>query len=116
MYCMPKVGSRASLYFPCEKEEKAIVVHCMRTNGDSCEKMGNSQKKGLSTEYGKELCMEEENLKLFCEKSGMKISLEDTMAIALESSKKIKLEGASIHMKGKTVTIETPVELRLSKK
>ena len=60
--------------------------------------------------------MEEENLKLFCEKSGMKISLEDTMAIALESSKKIKLEGASIHMKGKTVTIETPVELRLSKK
>lgn len=116
MYCMPKVGSRASLYFPFEKEEKAIVVHCVRTNGDSCEKMGNSQKKGLSTEYGKELCMEEEKLKLFCEESGMRISLEDTMAIALESSKKIKLEGASIHMKGKTVTIETPVELRLSKK
>lgn len=116
MYCMPKVGSKASLYFPCEKEEKAIVVHCVRTNGGSCEKMANSQKKGLSTEYGKELCMKEEKLELSCEKSGMKISLEDTAAVALESSKKIKVEGASIHMKGKTVTIETPVELRLSKK
>ena len=55
MYCMPQVGTKVSLYFKNSDEREAVVVNCIRTNGDSCEKMKDPSKRAFATEHNKEL-------------------------------------------------------------
>lgn len=52
MYCMPKAGTKVSLYFGDEEESSATVVNCVRTNGATCGKMGNPSNKHFTSEDG----------------------------------------------------------------
>ena len=55
MYCMPKVGTRVSLYCPSYDEKTAIAVNCVRTNGGDCDRMSDPAKRSFVTEHGKEM-------------------------------------------------------------
>ena len=52
MYCMPKVGTRVSLYCPNYDEKAAIAVNCVRTNGSDCDRMNDPAKRSFVTEHG----------------------------------------------------------------
>ena len=55
MYCMPKVGTRVSLYIPGGDEREARATDSPRTNGASCPEMGDFNQRYLTTEHGKRL-------------------------------------------------------------
>ncbi|RKI66641.1 hypothetical protein D7V91_12020 [bacterium 1xD42-67] len=55
MYCMPKVGTRVSLYCPNYDEKAAIAVNCVRTNGGDCDRMSDPAKRSFVTEHEKEM-------------------------------------------------------------
>lgn len=62
MYCMPKVGTKASLYFSSADERSGIATNSPRTNGGSDSKsevttkgFDNVQNRGMVTEHGKRM-------------------------------------------------------------
>ena len=62
-YCMPKAGTRAYLYFPDCYDQEPFAVGSIRTNGhSSC--FGSIQDRGLETEHGKKLRLQEDALRL----------------------------------------------------
>lgn len=60
-YCMPRVGTRAYLYFPDCYGQEAFAVGSIRTNGAAaC--FGNVQDRGLETEHGKKLLLQADTM------------------------------------------------------
>ena len=54
MYCMPQIGTKASLYFPDHDEKNAIAVNSIHINTD-CFGFLNFQNRGLATEHGRQI-------------------------------------------------------------
>lgn len=54
MYCMPQVGTKASLYFPDHDEKNAIAVNSIHINA-GCFGFSNPQNRGLATEHGRQM-------------------------------------------------------------
>ncbi|SFR87138.1 type VI secretion system Vgr family protein [Anaeromicropila populeti] len=52
MYCMPKAGTKVSLYFSDNDESSGTVVNCIRTNGGTSPKMDNHSNKHFTSEDG----------------------------------------------------------------
>ena len=89
MYMMPEVGSQVSLYFPSAKEEGAMVVNCIRQEGEA--KGKPYQERGLKTE-GKELklyptCVGVESLR-------GRVMLDDLEGIQLIADKGLQIQAA----------------------
>lgn len=117
MYCMPKVGTTVSLYFSNEEESSARAVNCIRMNGASCPNMADSNKKSLTTEYGKQMYLDSTSLGFLEESSGMQLKMEDNAAIFMKSSKKITLTAlGKIKIAGKKISVNTPVEMKILRK
>ena len=64
MYCMPKLGTKASLYFESADERSGIATNSPRTNGGNDEKsdlefegFSNVQNRGMVTEHDKRMDM-----------------------------------------------------------
>ena len=81
MYCMPKVGTKVSLYFSSEEEASARVINCIRENGETCEGMSDPNYRGLSTEHGKKLFLNPKELGVSEEEKGNYLKLEDDVAV-----------------------------------
>lgn len=114
MYCMPKVGTKVSLYFPDTDEQTARAIGCVRENGGSCPAMSDPSKRGLSTEYGKELFLNPEDMGLKSEIN--QLGLTDGQGVALATMKKVSVTSEKkIMMSGKTVCLETPKELQMAR-
>lgn len=114
MYCMPKVGSKVSLYFSSEEETSARVVNCIRENGKANVGMFEPSNRGLSTEHGKKLFLNPKELGISEEEKGNYLKLEDEVGVRLESSKKIEITAkGKTKLIGKQVLLETPVEINL---
>ncbi|MED4570697.1 YwqJ-related putative deaminase [Brevibacillus agri] len=92
MYCMPQVGTSASLYFPDATGKQAVVLGCVRKNGDSCAKTGNPNIRYFGTEHGSELELAPTALTIVsgC-KEPLKLTLDDHVGITLTSHKKLVL-------------------------
>ncbi|WP_431809358.1 hypothetical protein [Brevibacillus agri] len=92
MYCMPQVGTNASLYFPDTTGKRAMVLGCVRKNGDSCAKTGNPNIRYFGTEHGSELELAPTALTIVsgC-KEPLKLTLDDHVGITLTSHKKLVL-------------------------
>jgi hypothetical protein len=117
MYCMPQAGTTVSLYFSNEEESSARAVNCIRTNGDSCPAMADSSKKTLNTEHGKQLYLGQTSLGFIAEQSGVQLKMEDDVSILLESSKKISIAAlGKVMFKGKKISVQSPVEMKLYRK
>jgi len=117
MYCMPKVGTTVSLYFSNEEESSARAVSCVRTNGDSCTAMSDSNQKGLTTDYGKQMYLNSTSLGFSAKESGLQLKMEDDSSVLFESHKDIIIQTlGAIRFTGKTVSLKTPVEMKMARK
>lgn len=57
MYCMPKIGTTVSLYFPSHDEQEAYAVNCVRRVGEAQERLFDETAKSFLTENGKMMVM-----------------------------------------------------------
>ncbi|MBC2582891.1 hypothetical protein HGI79_22060, partial [Clostridium sp. DJ247] len=92
MYCMPKTGTYARLYFPDETGDNATALGCIRKNGGSCQKTGNPDNRYFGTEHGSELEITPGAINIVggC-KEPLKLSIDDALGVTLKSHKKLKL-------------------------
>ncbi|MGG3284540.1 hypothetical protein ABEQ74_29700, partial [Paenibacillus solani] len=121
MYCMPQIGTNATLYFPNDAGGKAKVTGCVRTNGGSCGKTGNPNNRYFGTEHGSELEITPTAINITSgSQEPLKISIDDEQGIILTSHRKLTLHAVddiSLYTP-KRIIIRTPnmvVAKRLSK-
>lgn len=88
MYCMPKVGTRVSLYCPNYDEKTAIAVNCVRTNGSNCDRMCDPSKRSFVTEHGKEMNLYPNEMSLIGGSNGL-FDLSDEVGITIGSEKPV---------------------------
>lgn len=116
MYCMPKVGTRISLYFKNINEESAIAVNCIRENSDSCPQMGNVNDRYLTTECNKQLYLKPDSMGLNSGESGMQLSLADGKAVTVSSGKEVCIAATKgIRFSAKKIILSTPSEFQLKR-
>ncbi|MBP2021900.1 hypothetical protein J2Z44_001696 [Clostridium punense] len=95
MYCMPKVGTDGTLYFPEATADKANVIGCSRKNGGSCSKTGNPNNRYLGTEHGSELEITPSAINIDSgSKKPLKITIDDNTGITITSHKKLTLNAS----------------------
>ena len=125
MYCMPKIGTKASLYFESADERSGIATNSPRTNGGNDEKsdldfegFSNVQNRGMVTEHNKRMDMYPSTMK-FSGTSNTNIPLEilfdDEIGIKFESNKIldiVSLEGIKIEG-NKNILGYTPLETKI---
>ena len=106
MYCMPQVGTRVSLYIPGWDEQEAMAIHCVRTNGDSCERMSDPSRRSFVSEHGKELNLYPEEMSLVGAQ-GL-VGLSDENGIVIQSRKPVVIVGQSVTFEAPVVDIQAP--------
>ncbi|WP_438347712.1 AHH domain-containing protein [Paenibacillus sp. FA6] len=96
MYCMPQIGTNATLYFPEVDGKGAIVTGCIRKNGEECEKSGDPNIRYFGTEHGSEAKLSPTGIDIVSgSKEPLKLTLEDDNGITLTSHKKLLLQADS---------------------
>ena len=106
MYCMPQVGTQVSLYIPGWDEQEAMAIHCVRTNGDSCERMSDPSRRSFVSEHGKELNLYREEMSLVGAQ-GL-VGLSDENGIVIQSRKPVVIVGQSVTFEAPVVDIQAP--------
>ena len=98
MYCMPQIGTKVALYFGDTDDVPATLVHCIRTNGDTCEAFSKPQVKSFITEANKGIVLGEDNININTnmdssmeDMAGSKIELSDAMGINIDTDKAISI-------------------------
>ena len=102
----PKVGTRVSLYIPGWDEQEAMAIHCVRTNGDSCERMSDPSRRSFVSEHGKELNLYPEEMSLVGAQ-GL-VGLSDENGIVIQSRKPVVIVGQSVTFEAPVVDIQAP--------
>ncbi|NEW09788.1 hypothetical protein GK047_28110 [Paenibacillus sp. SYP-B3998] len=118
MYCMPQVGTHASLYFPDATGDKAMVVGAVRKNGSSNAKTGDPSKRYFGTEHGSELELAPTAINIVGgSKQPLKLSFDDAIGVTMTSHKKLVLnagEGISLYTP-KRIVIQAQSQLMAKK-
>ena len=93
MYCMPKVGTRATLYLPGHDPGQAVARTSPRENGDSCGEMNDPQRRCFTSEHGKRMCLFPESMLFSGGVPGetLRLRLDDLSCLALESTRAIRI-------------------------
>ncbi|MFB6367944.1 hypothetical protein ACFCP7_28830, partial [Paenibacillus elgii] len=92
MYCMPKVGTQATLYLPDATGGRALAVGCVRKNGDSCAKTSDPNIRYFGTEHGSELELSPTAINIVSgSKEPLKLSFDDATGVTMTSHKKLVL-------------------------
>ena len=108
MYCMPKVGTRVSLYCPNFDERAAVTVNCVRTNGDSCSRMSNPAKRSFVTEHGKEMNLYPEEMSLLGGSEGL-VRLFDDNYLSISSKRPLTIiADQEVSFLAPTITVIVP--------
>ena len=115
IYCMPQVGTRASLYFSSQDEHSAQAVNCVRTNGSSCDKMADPNQRYLTTEHGKQLQLLPDSMGLVGGEN-MQIQMHNDLGILLQSPKILNIyaKGPITFQAGKSIYISAPLQITLA--
>lgn len=112
MYCMPKIGTKVSVYFSGEDEWSAKAVACIRANGASCPQMSDPNRRTLTTEHGKELFLHPDSIGISVEESANSFRLLDELGVKLESGTAVQIMGEDeVCLKAKKIAIKTPSEI-----
>lgn len=118
MYCMPKVGTVVSLYFPSQDEQDAYAVNCVRKIKTQKEQLFDETTKSFLTEQGKLMALSTSALHLCAmnpqqEQNYAQLSMIDTMqgqqeptirdivedmGMMLASNENVKLDAECISM------------------
>ncbi|WP_158604884.1 ribonuclease domain-containing protein [Anaerotruncus sp. 1XD42-93] len=116
MYCMPKVGTRVSLYIPGSDEREARAADSPRTNGATCPDMGDFNQRYLTTEHGKRLYWFPEQMGLVGtggKDTPLHILMDDVNCVLMESplATRITAKG-DVQLEAPVVVLSTPSELQ----
>lgn len=118
MYCMPKLGMRATLYLPSSDTGEAVVVTSPRTNGDNCGEMVDPQMRAFTTEHGKKMHLFPETI-LFsggAENETLQIKLNQLNCILMESTRAIQFVAKwNIDITAPVVSLNSPQEIQTSR-
>ncbi|SFR88977.1 hypothetical protein [Anaeromicropila populeti] len=123
MYCMPKVGTRVSLYMNNTDEQGAKVVNCIRTNGATCPKTTDSTKRSFTTEHGKQMYLNPDTMGLAgdttekgeVESAPHKLILDDNNGITIGSKKTLNFTaGEGIKLQAPFVNIQSKLNFMMA--
>ncbi|OAB45513.1 hypothetical protein PGLA_04485 [Paenibacillus glacialis] len=118
MYCMPQIGTSATLYLPDADGKGAIITGCIRKNGGECEKSGDPNIRYFGTEHGSEAKLSPTGIDIVSgSKEPLKLTLEDDNGITLTSHKKLLLQADSeiIIQSEKRVVIQAESQIMIVK-
>ena len=118
LYCMPETGTRAALYFGRADEGAGEVVRSVRENGDRCGELSDHNRRYFTTDGSKRMYMEPSAMGLLnMEGKNAEIALGDSAVLGVKTSGKMSLlaEG-QVKLKGKNVSVTTPMEATLVRK
>lgn len=91
MYCMPKIGTTVSLYFPSHDEQEAYAVNCVRRVGEAQERLFDETAKSFLTENGKMMVMASAAMHLCAVNQGndtkcAQLSMVDTLPTGMDDA------------------------------
>ena len=118
MYCMPKLGTRATLYIPDQEVSEAVAVTSPRVNGDSCPSMTNPQMRVFTTEHGKVMALYPESIQFSggAPEETLQIQLNQLDCILMASTRPVQLVARmNIDISGPLVTLNSPQEIRTAR-
>uniref|UniRef100_UPI00272D5A71 colicin E5-related ribonuclease n=1 Tax=uncultured Bacteroides sp. TaxID=162156 RepID=UPI00272D5A71 len=118
MYCMPKLGTRATLYMPSHNTGEAVAITSPRTNGDNCSDMANPQMRAFTTEHGKKMLLFPQSMILSGGIPGetLQIKFDDIKCMSLESTRAIQIVAKlQIEIVAPRVALNTPQQLGTSR-
>ncbi|MEB9896527.1 hypothetical protein P4K96_24130, partial [Bacillus cereus] len=108
MYCMPQVGTHATLYLPDATGSGAVVTGCVRKNGDSCAKTGDPNIRYFGTEHGSELELSPTAINVVSgSKEPLKLSFDDATGVTMTSHRKLLLNAKD------DISLFTPKRIRI---
>lgn len=111
MYCMPKVGTRATLFLQDGDGSSAIVLNSPRENGEGCVAMSDPSRRCLTTEHGKQLFLYPQRMGVLAGTSDApeQINLDQLNQLLLESAKVLQMTSKlNIRIVAPTVKFQTP--------
>lgn len=92
LYLMPKEGESVKLYFPESDENEGFIRLINRKDGGSNTKAKDVDKKYLGNEYGKEIKLSPNEVKITTSNGGlMEIKMTDKYGIEMKSNKEMKI-------------------------
>ncbi|WP_187375194.1 hypothetical protein [Paenibacillus antibioticophila] len=92
MYCLPQVGTKASLYYPDATGSGALIVGTVRKNGGESAKTSDTNTRYFGTEHGSELKLAPNHVNLQKDPEGaMLVSLNDETGIEITSPGKLTM-------------------------
>lgn len=116
MYCMPKLGTRASLYIPDHDERNAVATNSPRLNGSICPDMGDYNNRYLTTEHNKRMYFFPKSMGLVGTSSTstpLHILLDDENYMVFESHGKMELFAMNeVQVTAPNVSLQTPEEVK----
>lgn len=95
MYCMPKLGTRVSLYMPDSHEGNAYATECVRTNGGTaCGEMADYNVRQFLTEHDKRMTMAPASMQFVgsSKENNNIVRLEDEKGLYFDSQQPIYMQ------------------------
>ena len=111
MYCMPKVGTRASLFLQNGDGSSAIALTSPRENGESCAAMSDPSMRCFTTEHGKQLFLYPESMGVIAGAPDApdQINLDQLNHLLMESAKAFQMTSQlNIRITAPIIKLQTP--------
>lgn len=113
-YCMPEVGTKATLYFPTEQEADGQVVLAVvknKKNGEY-EEYANNQYREFVTRNRKKIGLYPKRMFLESMDGLVKFCMADVSGIQMMSNANVSfIADGEVYMEGKTVSVTAPIEI-----
>lgn len=118
LYCMPEAGTIAALYVGNAEESNAAVIYNIRENSDKCNELMDYKNRYFTTGNKKQMYLKPSEMGIINgREKNTEIALRDKGVLNLKTGNQISVmaEG-QVELKGKNITITTPIEATLVKK
>ena len=118
MYCMPKLGTRATLYIPDQDINEAVALTSPRINGDNCPTMEDPQMRIFTTEHGKIMALYPESIQFSggAPKETLQIQLNQLDSMMMVSTRAVQLVARmNIDISAPLVALNSPQEIRTAR-
>lgn len=118
LYCMPEKGTKAALYFDKNEEDSISVIYSIRENGEECADLADYNNRYFTTDHQKRLYLKPSEMGLLnMENQNSEIAMKDSTVLNLKTNHKLSiLAEGQVELKGKNVTLVTPIEGTLVRK
>lgn len=118
MYCMPKLGTRATLYIPDQGVDEAVALTSPRVNGDDCPAMADPQMRIFTTEHGKVMALYPESIQFSggAPKESLQIQLNQLDSMMMVSTRAVQLVAQmNIDISAPLVALNSPQEIHTAR-